>query len=642
MMARPSYLGRRGNGRYYLQIRLKKDAAALYGRKILRASLRTADFAEARRRLVDNLGWAHDLIEAPDLDAVGSVIHRRLQAYTAAGCPQSERKLAERIAFEHEARHYMARANERGFEFARKFDFFASWWVDFVDQNKSAEIELGGLRQRKDYERGRADAAIAAAQGWMPAPAPAVPPLLPALVVANAPTIAPVGLSDAIHQTIDAIIESKIGKHIAGLGSAAVVPAGDGAAALTTNSAAPVAAGVKMSEALARYLVPPRKKRKHKSKGRADSAGIIRFAIAFLGDPVLDSVTKTDWDRVDEAMTDIPHTKNIPDCYRALIDRYWYAQTYGWERLVRGSITTVKNRYHYGLDKFIDWAIDENLYTGKRPKFECVDEENLAPLPRDAFDDTELIDLVKLALFTGCSGVFRVWMRGKYFVQSHIYWGFLILILTGMRPGEVGQIKCADLMTDGENVFFDLRPFNAREGRVAIRDMRNLKTNAAGRVVPVHPLLIQLGLIDRLNELMTIGEQRLFPEWERYVRRDGTERWSQPITKAWQYIKQLLKTRADLTLYSTRHLMADWLDAPGIAQRTRDRILGHVSGVPGRYGKKGMFSPEQVAAIEALEPPVVKEMRKILMAAKKKADRGELIVLKPWLSARRDTTVPSS
>ncbi len=33
-------------------------------------------------------------------------------------------------------------------------------------------------------------------------------------------------------------------------------------------------------------------------------------------------------------------------------------------------------------------------------------------------------------------------------------------------------------------------------------------------------------------------------------------------------------------------LMADWLVSDGIAQRTRDRILGHASDVRGRYGRK--------------------------------------------------------
>ncbi|MFZ3361059.1 MAG: DUF6538 domain-containing protein [Xanthobacteraceae bacterium] len=68
-MARAPYLTRREGGRYYLQIRLGKVAKALYGRKFLRASLRTSDYAEARRRLVDNLGWARELVDAPDLDA---------------------------------------------------------------------------------------------------------------------------------------------------------------------------------------------------------------------------------------------------------------------------------------------------------------------------------------------------------------------------------------------------------------------------------------------------------------------------------------------------------------------------------------------------------------------------------------------
>jgi integrase len=159
-------------------------------------------------------------------------------------------------------------------------------------------------------------------------------------------------------------------------------------------------------------------------------------------------------------------------------------------------------------------------------------------------------------------------------------------------------------------------------------------TNSSGRIVPIHPLLIDLGLLDRMNELMAAGEARLFPEWQVYERPDGGQRWSQPMTKSWQYVKTLLKiSRADLTLYSTRHLMGDWLDAAGVAQRTRDRILGHASAVPGRYGRKSKIDPQQIAAIENLEPDVVKRMREVLMAAKERADCGELTVLKPWIKA---------
>jgi hypothetical protein len=137
------------------------------------------------------------------------------------------------------------------------------------------------------------------------------------------------------------------------------------------------------------------------------------------------------------------------------------------------------------------------------------------------------------------------------------------------------------------------------------------------------------GRSDRLRSTTDKGRERLFPEWDVYVRKDGTQRWSQPLSKAWQYVKKLLKlSRADLTLYSTRHLMADWLDSDGIAQRTRDRILGHASDVRGRYGRKDILDPQIAAKIEALEPPVIKQMREILPAAKTRADTGGLTVLK--------------
>ncbi|MHC2670255.1 hypothetical protein ACVI1J_002418 [Bradyrhizobium diazoefficiens] len=71
-MARPAYLHRRPDGRYCIQIRLGKRAQEIHGRPLLRVSLRTANFQEARRRLVVNLGWAVDIVQAPGLESPGS------------------------------------------------------------------------------------------------------------------------------------------------------------------------------------------------------------------------------------------------------------------------------------------------------------------------------------------------------------------------------------------------------------------------------------------------------------------------------------------------------------------------------------------------------------------------------------------
>ncbi|MCK9916499.1 site-specific integrase [Microbacteriaceae bacterium K1510] len=637
-MARPSYLSRRPGGRYYLQIRLGKRAAALYGRPVLRASLRTSDFDEARKRLMDSLGWAQELVSAPDLSAAGTLIRHRLLKYAAAGGPTDERALAERMAYENQVRQFLMRSHDRGFCYTHEFQDFADLWHTFVQQNTAAEDELARLDRQKHYERGWAEAGVAASRGWSPATPSITSSPLGCARRPPAPTL--VGLSDAVHQTIDAVVQSAIGKHLATLSS--TKPASTGAASDGERTVAPLApalnaTGLRLSEALKLFLMPPGKKRQHKMRGRTEIAVIVQFAVDFLDDPILENIGPVDWDRLDEAMPDIPLPKGIPDSHRgSLFLRYSYAQQQGWANLSRTTITTIESRYHYGLNKFIKWAIEESHYRGRKPKFVCIDENNTTPLPRDAFTEEELIKLIELPLFTGCAGAHRIWKPGRYFVQTHIYWAYLILILTGMRPGEVGQLKCADIINDGDNYFFDLRPFDARQGRIALKDLRKLKTNSSGRVVPVHPLLIELGLRNRAAELIEKGEERLFPEWDEFTRSDGTVRWSQPITKSWQYIKKakILKVRADLTLYSTRHLMAEWLDAPGIAQRTRNRILGHASGVPGRYGRKGAPDAAQIFAIEAVEPPVIQQMRGILVAAAERARRGELVTLKPWLSAR--------
>jgi hypothetical protein len=429
-MARPSYLGRREGGRYFMQIRLGKRSAALYGGPILRASLRTADFAEARRRLVDGLDWAHHLVAAPDLETVGSVLHDRLTTYVGRSPAASERMLAERSAFEHQVRHYMGRANERGFSFSRAFPGFASIWVDFVDQNKSLELTIQRIERHRAYNEGRNDQAQIEST-------PAAQPL-PALVEPSASS--QIAAIDPLQLIRSLVAESMQTYALSNQAAQAWQP--QAAVAPGTMAAAP-AAGPIMSVARDLYLAPPDRKKAHLSKGRSETAAIVQFAIDFLNDPPLHSVSKDDWDKLDLALPDIPHPRNLPDDVgSSLHARYCYAQKHGWDGISRVTGTTIKGRYRYGLYKFIEWTIDKKLYPGPRPTFVCIDPQNLAALPRDAFEDAELLDLLRLPLFTGCAGPHRIWTPGRYFVQNHLYWAYLILILTGMRPGEVGQIKC--------------------------------------------------------------------------------------------------------------------------------------------------------------------------------------------------------
>jgi hypothetical protein len=282
-MARPSYLGRREGGRYFMQIRLGKPAASLYGGPILRASLRTADFAEARRRLMDGLGWAQHLVAAPDLETIGSVLHDRLTTYVGRPPAASERMLAERCAFEHQVRHYMGRANERGFSFSRMFPGFASSWVDFVDQNKSLEQTIQRIGRHRAYDEGRNDHAQIESTSAR---------TIPALVETSAPS--QLAAIDPLHLIRSIVAESLQAHATSGL----AVPSTQPVAMMPV--AAPMAAiaatGPTMSAARDLYLAPPDRKKSHLAKGRSETAAIVQFAVDLLGDPPLHSVSKEDWD----------------------------------------------------------------------------------------------------------------------------------------------------------------------------------------------------------------------------------------------------------------------------------------------------------------------------------------------------------
>jgi len=610
---------------------------------------------------VDNLEWVVELVQAPDLEALGDILHHRLGAYVVDGAPGNERRLAERLAFEHQVRNYIARAQERGYPFARHFPGFASRWVDFVDQNKFAEAEITKDAGHRSYEAGRADERDRASrapihnQADMLPSSPLLAPIDPVALIerivqdelakrlapgpAPRPEAellpAPPVAENASGENADFSADMRLSVAAAPRPEAEHLPAPP-AAEHASGETADFSTDMRLSAAAAEFLKPVDRKRRRTTKGRSEAKPVIQFAVEFLGDPFFNNLAREDWARMDEALTDIPKTKNIPrKLAGTLFSRYKYAEQYGWTELTRITEKNIKAKYWSGLYKFIDWAIVEKIYHGPRPKFECIDPENMASLPRDAFEDEELLNLLRLPLFTGCRNRSHIWKPGGYFVQSAIYWGFLICIFTGMRPGEVGQLECSQIRTDGTFYYFDLRDFDARDGRVALKDLRNLKTNAAGRVVPIHPILIELGLLDRMQELVDQGEKRLFPEWKKYNRNDGTERWSQPLSKSWQYVKKIMMiNRADVCLYSTRHFFADLLDNEAIAQRTRDRILGHVGDVSRRYGRKGILNPTVAGLIEALEPPVIKAAREILLGAKAKADRDELTVLKTYSAHR--------
>jgi hypothetical protein len=261
---------------------------------------------------MDGLGWAHELVAAPDLETVGGVLHGRLKSYVGQPPIASERMLTERCSFEHQVRHYLARANERGFSFSRLFPGFPSTWVDFVNQNKSLEETIQRIDRHRAYEEGRNDHTQIEA-------APNPKPFSHSL---DAPPSSPISTIDPLN-LIRSLVAETMQRH-ASTNQVAQTWQPQATVAAGTLAAVPIA-GPTMSVALDLYLAPPDRKKAHLSKGSAETAAIVQFAIDFLSDPPLHTVSKEDWDRLDLALPDIPHSRDLPaEACSSLYTRYCY------------------------------------------------------------------------------------------------------------------------------------------------------------------------------------------------------------------------------------------------------------------------------------------------------------------------------
>ena len=175
---------------------------------------------------------------------------------------------------------------------------------------------------------------------------------------------------------------------------------------------------LRLSEATSRYLEAERKRR-GSAKPDALLAPIFGFLTDFLGDKMLSDIESEDFERLDTALTEIPTNKGFSLKERSSLHaRYLRARECGWKELKRTSITTVNIRYRGPLKLLFAWLKAKKLYAGPEPEFTADTGELSAVLPRDRFEEEELLTFVRSPVFTGCASRRSIWRPGRYFYQK--------------------------------------------------------------------------------------------------------------------------------------------------------------------------------------------------------------------------------
>lgn len=156
--------------------------------------------------------------------------------------------------------------------------------------------------------------------------------------------------------------------------------------------------------------------------------------------------------------------------------------------------------------------------------------------------------------------------------QPYMRWTPLIALYTGCRLEEICQLHIEDIRQEDGIVVFDIND----------KGEKHLKTLSSRRLIPMHPHLVEAGLLQYAYDLKAKGEQRLFPELRRL--RDG---YGQTVSKWFRRYKEVCGISEDKNFHSFRHTFITSLKHTGVDPFMIHELDGHtVDGEYARYGKR--------------------------------------------------------
>lgn len=233
---------------------------------------------------------------------------------------------------------------------------------------------------------------------------------------------------------------------------------------------------------------------------------------------------------------------------------------------------TVNNRLRK-LSAFMNWC-KSNGYITENPLIGLKVMTGSAKEARLSFEPADLTTLLNLDA-----------LKAEARKHPWRYWLPLLGRFTAARLEELCQLHVADFIT--------------LQGVDCIRiddshESQKLKNSSSRRTLPIHPALIQLGLLDHVNNQRNKSSDRLFPELEAVRGKLGhaPSKWFS------RYRIKMGITDPKKTFHSFRHTMIDDLRDAGVQDSLIKRIAGHEDSAV-TFGVYGSRIPIK-AMVEAL------------------------------------------
>jgi integrase len=176
------------------------------------------------------------------------------------------------------------------------------------------------------------------------------------------------------------------------------------------------------------------------------------------------------------------------------------------------------------------------------------------------------------------------------------YWFPLVALLSGARQNEIAQLRLQDLAEDPESGVWH---FN-----IGTEGGRSIKTASSRRKVPVHPALIEIGIL-RYREAVAVdirdGSGSLWPD----VTADSAGRQAGKWSK---WFNRYLRDRIGIddgrkVFHSFRHSFKRFARDAKISEEMHDAITGHASSSVGSSYGQGFGLKVMLEALSTIPAP---------------------------------------
>lgn len=146
-------------------------------------------------------------------------------------------------------------------------------------------------------------------------------------------------------------------------------------------------------------------------------------------------------------------------------------------------------------------------------------------------------------------------------------WLPLLALYTGARSNELAHLELADIYADKDGTH--LLDFNLRG------EHKSLKTEASERRTPVHPDLVALGLLARVDRLRAEGETKLFPGLTFTAQNGPANAAQRAFTRHLERVGVEARKPGRVGHHSFRDTLIDLMKQAGVPREVREEYTGH-------------------------------------------------------------------